>query len=202
MPHSFGKMTDLLLLFLFCIPLAASRPVSKQSAPVQPPPEHCAIAVELGKYLDMKSSTLYRKLQRDGRIGNCILHKGDRNDACPFYVRVQKQDQNAKVMGWPYSAKMQSSGCVMTSNIMARNSGCLYNHSSFRLQPNTSRKICTNDVIENAVSQIKHAISEGVCGIPVDSRSVRQVCNSFRCECPPTPFPRPTRRPMPPQHCD
>lgn len=185
---SFTKMFGFLILSSLFVVLAASLPVSRQVQPqpaVDAPPPSCAIAEEIGEYLNMEPMSMFKLLSRNEKIGSCMVVKGNKGDPCPFYVRVETET-DSKLDGWPYSSRMQSSGCVMTAAMIQKNSGCMYKNSSFGLHPRTSRAICTSDVIQNTVSQVKHAISEGVCKIQV-KLSGRQICNPITCECIPGP---------------
>ena len=129
------------------------------SAPVTtlPPFEVC---LQRGGLLSKSDSELLSMTINGNSIGYCRIRLGGPNAFCSYYV-VAKPSPTTGHQGWPRNVDDRGTGCVNDPG-----APCVFTLDQYRNWPLPDREaMCASqDVLTNAVAQLRHAIAKCACG--------------------------------------
>lgn len=125
----------------------------------------CSVVKDAAYYLSLSVDDFYASATRGNRVGDCYIAEAKRG-FCDLYAKSAIQGKNGD-RGWPKTTSNTGTGCVRAPFLPRRVRTCYYRASNYNLPASLVNTFCTDDGKANAVAQLKHAVRNNACKLPV-----------------------------------
>lgn len=125
-----------------------------------------SIANGTSYYLSLNTTDLYNAALSPNRIGSCYILRARGREACDLYIKSAVPGTDGDY-GWPKTGgkSPRGNGCVIAPNLPKGVDSCFYWPRKYWMSWDDKLSFCQGDGMENAVTQLRHALRHNACGL-------------------------------------